>query len=115
MGFNSKENIENLFDKFSDFIKSKTIIGDSIQIGSITLIPITDIKFCISEGSGEGKDQKSGKGSGDFAGIAAKATPKAILMIKGSETKLFPIKNCGSFESLLENVPGLIEKINLQK
>ena len=113
MSYNSKENIGNLFDKFNSFIKSKTIVGEEIKIGPITLIPITDIMFSISSAVGEGKD--NGNSGGGFAGIAAKATPKAILMVKNGETKLFPIKGCGSFESLLDSVPGLIEKINSNK
>lgn len=115
MAFKNKEYIENLFDKFNDFIKSKTIVGESIHLGDITLIPITDITFWISGGGGEGKDKNDSGGSGGMAAIAAKAAPKAILMIKGSETKLFPIKNCGSFETLLENVPDLVDKIKSVK
>lgn len=115
MGFKNKEIIENLFDKFNEFIKSKTIIGESVDVGSITLLPITDLSFFISGGGGEGKDKENNGGNGGAAGIVAQATPKAVLMIKDNETKLFPINNCGSFESLINNVPGLIDKINSEK
>lgn len=115
MNLNKESNINDLFTKFNEFIKSKTIVGDEIKVGSITLIPITDISFCISGGSGESSDKKVGNGGGSFAAIAAKATPKAILMIKGNDTKLFPVNGTSSLELLMKNVPGLIEKINNNK
>ncbi len=100
----TKENMNVLFEKFEKFIKSQTIIGQEIKIGEVTIIPIASVTLAIGGGGGN-------ESAGDGAGIAAKATPTALLVVTGSDVKLIPIRKGSSFESLLENVPNLIEKI----
>ncbi len=104
----AKENMNVLFEKFEKFIKSQTIIGQEITIGDVTIIPIASITLAIGAGGSNGDN----KDSGDGAGIAAKATPTALLVVNGSDVKLLPIRKGSSFESLLESVPNLIEKIS---
>lgn len=108
---NIKENIDVLFEKFENFIKSETVIGSEIKIGDITIIPLSSISFTLGAGGGSGKDKNGSGGDGGGSGIAAKASPTALLVVNNGDIKIMPIKKGNSFESLLEAVPNLIDKI----
>lgn len=108
---NTKENIDILFEKFENFIKSQTIVGQEIKIGDITIIPLASISFGLGSGGGSGDESNGSGGEGSGSGIAAKATPTAILVINGEDVNLVPIRKGNSFESLLDSIPSLIDKI----
>ncbi len=106
------ENLNTLFDKLERFFRTETIVGEPISIGDITLVPIIDISFGLGTGGGTGKDTKGGDGTGSGAGVGAKIVPNCVLIIKGGEVSVIPIKDKGSFEKVLEMVPDIISKIN---
>lgn len=112
---NINENIDVLFEKFEAFIKSQTIVGQEIKIGDVTIIPLASISFSLGSGGGSGSDNKGDGGEGGGAGIAAKATPTALLVINGENVNMMPIRKGNSFESLLESIPSLVEKIKSYK
>lgn len=105
---NINENLNVLFEKFEQFIKSQTIVGEEIKVGNVTIIPLASISFGLGAGGG-GSDTDGGSGGG--SGIAAKATPQALLVVNGDDVNLVPIRKGSSFESLLDSVPALIDKI----
>ncbi|MBI3038705.1 sporulation protein, partial [bacterium] len=45
-------------------INSKTVIGDPINVGSWTVIPITKVSFGFGAGGGEGKKDSNAFGGG---------------------------------------------------
>ena len=38
---NVKENLEVLFEKFKNMIKVETVVGEAVQIGDTTLVPVS--------------------------------------------------------------------------
>lgn len=113
---NVGENINLLFEKLESFLTSKTVIGQSIQVGDATLIPIIDISFGLGSGGGNGSDNKSSSsGTGGGAGAGAKISPRAIIVIKGDKIEILPIKKMGGLEKLLEMVPSIMNEINKHK
>jgi uncharacterized spore protein YtfJ len=110
-----KENLEALFGKLENFLKSETVVGQPIVIGETTIVPIVAITFGCATGAGlgSGNDSKSGSGSGSGSGLssAAKITPTAVLVIKNDEVSLLPIKDKFGMENLLSKVPDLMEKM----
>ncbi len=105
---NINENVNVLFERFEQFIKSQTIVGQEIKIGNVTIIPLANISFGIGAGGGTGKETE---GSGGGSGICAKATPTALLVVNGDDVNLVPIRKGSSFESLIDSVPALIDKL----
>lgn len=108
---NVNENVNVLFERFENFIKNNTIIGQEIKVGQVTIIPMASISFGLGAGGGAG-ESNSGQGSG--SGMFAKATPTALLVVNGTEVNLIPIRKGSSFDSLLESVPSLVEKLTEQ-
>lgn len=107
----TNEDLNILFDKFENFIKSETIIGKEIKIGDVTIIPLASISFGLCSGGGNGGDNSGNNGGGSGSAIAAKATPTALLIINGDNVNIISIKKGNSFESLLESIPNLIDKL----
>lgn len=113
--FNVNENITVLFEKLEKFLTSKTVIGESIQVGDATLIPFITTSFGIGSGGGDGTDAKGSKGIGGGSGIGAKISPTAVLVIKGDKIEVLPIKKNAGFEKLIEMVPDIVSKVNCSK
>jgi len=112
---NVNESISLLFEKLESFIKSKTIFGESIQIGNTTLIPVVDISFGLGSGGGDGTDAKGNTGTGGGLGMGAKATPTAIIVVKEDDIQVLPIKKSSSLEKLIEMVPDIVNEVKNHK
>ena len=110
--FNISENINNIFEKLESFLKTKTVVGEPMKIGDVTIVPFIDISFGLGTGGGSGIEEKGNQGSGGGAGSGGKISPTAILVIKGDQVELLPIKKAGRLDKLIEMVPYIIEKAN---
>ena len=102
--------VEMLFEKLKDFITSKTVVGEEIKVGKLTLIPIIEVTFGMGSGTGGGKDAKNQEGSGEGIGLGVKAKPSAFIVIKEEEVELLSLRNPGSLEKLIEKCPEIMEK-----
>ncbi|MDD4146334.1 MAG: GerW family sporulation protein, partial [Clostridia bacterium] len=49
------------------------------------------------------------------AGAGAKIAPTAIMVVKGEDVSLIPLKERDSLEKVLEMVPGIISKLKNKK
>jgi uncharacterized spore protein YtfJ len=111
INFNIKENIDSLFEKLENFIKSKTVVGEPIQIGETTIVPLISASFGLGSGGGDG-ESKGEKGVGGGAGIGAKISPLAVLIMKDGKTELITLKNSQAIEKLVDKIPELISKVS---
>lgn len=111
MGEALNSNLNALFGKLQDFISTKTVVGDPITIGEITLVPLIDVSFGMGAGGSGNKEEKAHK-SKDAGGVGAKITPSAILVIQNGTVQLVNVKNTGSVDKLLNMVPGILSKFN---
>lgn len=113
--FDFKENVEVIFDKLENFLKTKTVVGEPIKVGETTIVPFINLTFGLGTGGGTGNDDKGVGGSGGGGGTGAKISPTAVLVIQGDKVELLPIKKSGGLDKLVDMVPGIIEKINEKK
>lgn len=111
---NLNDNVSVLFEKLEKFLTSKTVVGEPIQVGEATLIPFITTSFGLGAGGGDGVDPKGAKGVGGGSGIGARISPTAILVIKGENIELLPIKKSAGLEKLIDMVPDIVSKINLE-
>ena len=105
----------NLFEKLEKFLKTETVVGNPIQVGNITLIPIITVSFGVGGGEGSGKDSKGNDGSGGGGGVGCRISPNAVLVIKNDEVDLISLAGKGSLEKIVNMVPDIVSKINLCK
>jgi uncharacterized spore protein YtfJ len=94
--------IKTLLEKLAVSIKTETIVGEPMQIGSeMTIIPITKVSF----GFGVGGKENNGKGEfGGGSGGGATIEPIGFLVIKGKDVELVPLKDKDSLIDWLLDV-----------
>lgn len=109
------EKIKSMFDKLENFLRTETVVGNPITIGEVTLIPIIEIAFGLGSGASSSKDSKGMDGSGGGVGAGAKITPNAMMVIKGEEVSVIPLKNRDSLEKVLEMVPDILSRFTPKK
>ncbi len=110
--FNVNESISNIFSRLEEFIKTKTVVGEPMDIGGVTIIPFVDISFAVGTGGGSGAEEKGSQGTGGGAGSGGKVSPTAVLVIKGDKVELMPINKAANLERIVQLVPDIVEKIN---
>lgn len=104
----AKDVMESIYDKLDNFLKTETVIGRTIDLGEVKLIPIITASFGLGGGVGE-EENESVTGGG---GLGCKISPDAILVVRGSEVEMMPVKNRDALDKLIEQVPDIINKID---
>lgn len=97
-------NLDILFNKMENFISSKTVVGDAVKVGEVTLIPLVDVNVGVAAGAGE-----KGQGGG---GLGAKIMPSAVIAIYNGNVQLINIKNQDAVSKLIDMAPGIASKLN---
>ena len=104
-----KGNLETLFGNLDSFISTKSVVGEPIHIGDVIMLPLIDVFFGLGAGGGsESKDS-----SGHKAGLGAKITPSAVIVIKDGTVQLVNVKNQDALSKLIDMAPGVLAKFNL--
>lgn len=103
-GFDTSLNV--LFDKVEDIVSTKTIIGDAITLGDLTLLPLIEVSVGVGVGTKEGQKEDSAGGMG------AKITPSAVLVIQNGNVQMINIKNQDAVNKLIDMAPGIASKLN---
>ena len=101
--------IERVMGELHRIVRTETVVGDPVQAGELTLIPVSKISFGFGAGGGqEGKGQ-SGTGGG------ATVEPIAFLVIDGAgKVEILPLReggDSGGLGQLLELMPEALAKI----
>jgi uncharacterized spore protein YtfJ len=106
--------IKTLMEEIKSITKTETILGDPINLGNNTIIPVCRIMVGFGAGGGEGEMQEKKGGSGGGGGGGLKVEPAAFIVIKGDQVSIMGTKP-SKLEGLVEAVPGIIEKIQKTK
>jgi uncharacterized spore protein YtfJ len=97
--------MESLFKGMENFITSKTVVGDAINIDGTIILPLVDVSFGV--GAGAANDTNKNNGGG---GMGGKMSPSAVLVIKDGVPKLVNIKEQDGLTKILDMVPDFINK-----
>jgi uncharacterized spore protein YtfJ len=103
-----QEIIQTALDRMQFIAKTETIIGEPIQVGGVTLIPVSKISIGFAAGGG-GKEEKAGSGAGTGGGL--NVVPVAVISICGDKVQVLPIEpSDAGLSALLAKAPDLIKK-----
>ena len=99
--------METLFKGLEQFVTTKTVVGEPVQAGDVTIIPLIDVTCGMGAGAfSEGTKQKQNGGGG----MSAKMSPSAVLVIQNGVTKLVNIKHQDAVTKVLDMVPDFVNK-----
>lgn len=100
--------------KIKDLAKTETIVGDPIQVGETSIIPVVSIMAGWGAGAGSGKaapkEQAGGSGGGGGGGGGVRITPVAFIVIKGDDVNLLTLKEA-RLTKMADLIPAVVEGI----
>ncbi len=107
---NVKEIIDTVFQGLDGFVSTKTVVGEPMQLGNATLIPLIEVSCGMGAGGFiQDKDRKNGNaGAG---AMSSRLTPTAILILENGRSKLIHVKNQDMMSKLLDMIPDAIDKL----
>lgn len=104
-------NVEAIIDKVIQSMTTKTVIGEPMEVGSLTLIPILNVSFGFGAGGGEAKAAVDDGGSGTGAGGGARMKVAGVLVIKGDDVQFVQTGADGALDKLVDAIPDLLERV----
>ena len=115
--------IEQVTNTLGDIAQSDVVVGSPIEIGGVTLVPLSRVAAGFGGGGGEGtgdaprgqggkKDSEgSGTGRGGGSGGGAMVRPVAVVVFGQGGVEVLPIaEKPGKLEKFLDQIPDLIER-----
>jgi uncharacterized spore protein YtfJ len=92
---------------------SDVVVGTPIQIGTVTVVPLSRISLGLGVGAGatEGQQQKGVSGKGGGTGGGAKVRPVGAVVFSESGVEVLSLPDRpGKLDRLLDAIPGLIDR-----
>lgn len=99
--------VESLLQGMDNVLAAKTVVGQPVQVGDVTIVPLVDVNFGFAVGSGSNFEKDSVKKGG---GLGGKMSPSAVLVIKDGATRLINVKDQNTVTKLLDMLPDLVDK-----
>jgi uncharacterized spore protein YtfJ len=111
--------------KLGAVASSRTVVGEAMKLGEVTLVPVSRVSMGLGGGGGEGegmpphnrgKGPSHGKGIGLGSGGGVKVAPIAVIAFTpaGVEVLAVPDKPCW-LEKMADRIPEWIEKAQERK
>lgn len=103
-------------EKIKDLAKTETIVGDPIQVGDTSIIPVVSIMAGWGAGAGTGKasQEAEAEGGGGGGGGGVRITPVAFIVVKGEDVNLLTLKEA-RLGKMADMIPTVIEGIKAIK
>ncbi len=110
----SENNLNSIMDvtmdKLRALVDADVVTGTPIEVGNITLIPVSRVSFGLATG-GSDFSTKSGPLFGGGGGAGVTVVPIAFMAVCGDNVKMLPVYNeVTSLEKAITMAPELIEK-----
>ena len=105
--------MDTTLEKIRAMVDADTVIGDPIEQGGITLLPVSKVSFGLASGGTDfaGKGNTPLFGGGGGAGVSI--TPIAFIVIKGNDVKMLQIyKDESAANKAIGMLPELFEKVS---
>jgi uncharacterized spore protein YtfJ len=93
-----KPNLEPI-EKMVDELGVGAVFGEPIKEGSVTVVPVADVRFAFGYGYGSGRGRgeeaedgpRAEEGSGGGSGAGGRASAKGYLRISGDDVRFEPV------------------------
>lgn len=111
---NENNNIQSIMnvtmEKLRAMVDADVITGTPIEVGNLTLIPVSRVSFGLASG-GSDFPSKSGQLFGGGGGAGVSVVPIAFMVVKGEEVKMLPVYNeVSNVEKAITMAPEIIDK-----
>ena len=102
---NFDKTVGSLFNGMTNFMTTKTVVGEAVHIGDTIILPLVDVSFGM--GAGAKVDGSKNSASG---GMGGKMSPSAVLVINNGVSRIINIKNQDTVSKIVDMAPDLIAR-----
>lgn len=102
---NFDKTVGSLFDGMTNFMTTKTVVGEAVHIGDTIILPLVDVSFGMGAGSKADGSKNSASG-----GMGGKMSPSAVLVINNGVSRIINIKNQDTVSKIVDMAPDLITR-----
>lgn len=112
----SENNLGNLMEitteKLRAMVDTDTIIGTPLNVGKITLIPVSKISFGMATGGSDFPTKGNGTVFGGGGGAGMSVNPVAFIVVNGDNVHMMPVYNqMDTVDKAINMAPEFIDKI----
>ena len=112
----SENNLCNLMEitteKLRAMVDTDTIIGTPLNVGKITLIPVSKISFGMATGGSDFPTKGASTVFGGGGGAGMSVNPVAFIVVNGDNVHMMPVYNqMDTVDKAINMAPEFIDKI----
>lgn len=105
--------MENTLERMRDMVDVSTIIGDPIQTGDTTLIPVSKVTYGFTGGGTDLPSKQNAELFGGGGGGGISITPVAFIVIQNDKVRMMQINNySSSADRAIAMIPELVDQIS---
>ncbi len=103
--------LDTTMEKLRGMVDAEVITGSPIEVGNITLIPVSRVSFGLATGGSDFPSKTGAELFGGGGGAGVTVVPVAFIVISGDNVKMMPIYNdLTTVEKAISMTPEIIEK-----
>ncbi len=103
--------LDTTMEKLRGMVDAEVITGNPIEVGNITLIPVSRVSFGLATGGSDFPSKTGAELFGGGGGAGVTVAPVAFIVISGDNVKMMPIYNeLTTVEKAISMTPEIIEK-----
>ncbi len=110
----SENNLKSIMDvtmeKLRAMVDADVVTGTPIEVGDVTLIPVSKVSFGLATGGSDFSSKTNGVLFGGGGGAGVNVVPIAFLAVSDGNVKMLPVYNeVNTVEKAITMVPELVE------
>ena len=102
---NFDKTVGSLFNGMTNFMTTKTVVGEAVHIGDTIILPLVDVSFGMGAGAKADGNKNSATG-----GMGGKMSPSAVLVINNGVSRIINIKNQDTVTKILDMIPEVVDR-----
>ncbi len=104
--------MESTLQRLRDMVDVSTVIGEPIQQGSVTLIPVSRISYGFGSGGTDLPSKQNNELFGGAGGGGVSIAPIAFIVIENGKCRMMQINNyTSSADRAIAMIPELVDKV----
>ena len=108
---NIKAIMDTTMDKLRAMVDADIITGTPIEIGNITMIPVSRVSFGLATGGSDFPSKTGAELFGGGGGAGVTVVPVAFIVISGDNVKMLPVYNeLTTVEKAVSMAPEILQK-----
>jgi sporulation protein YtfJ len=104
----ANEILDTLMKNLKELVTTKSVVGEPIQAGDATIIPIMKVALGFGAGGGTASEKAQTRGGGGGGGVSI--TPVGFLVLEGGKAQMITPGQSNKWEGIVDAIPDLVDK-----